>query len=61
MQSTVKTVLAALAIAMLAAMPAAAQPIKVGTIFPLSGGAGPNGSWRRCSTRRAACSAARSR
>src|ERR1700675_2706917 len=43
MRSTVKTVLAALAIAMLAAMPAAAQPIKVGTIFPLSGGAGPNG------------------
>jgi branched-chain amino acid transport system substrate-binding protein len=43
MRSTVKTVLAALAIVMLAAMPAAAQPIKVGTIFPLSGGAGPNG------------------
>jgi len=43
MRSTVKTVLAALAIAMLAAMPAVAQPIKVGTIFPLSGGAGPNG------------------
>ena len=43
MRSTVKTVLAALAIAMLTAMPAAAQPIKVGTIFPLSGGAGPNG------------------
>jgi len=43
MRSTVKTVLAALAIAMLAAMPAGAQPIKVGTIFPLSGGAGPNG------------------
>jgi branched-chain amino acid transport system substrate-binding protein len=43
MRSTVKTVLAALAIAMLAAVPAAAQPIKVGTIFPLSGGAGPNG------------------
>jgi branched-chain amino acid transport system substrate-binding protein len=43
MRSTVKPVLAALAIAMLAAMPAAAQPIKVGTIFPLSGGAGPNG------------------
>jgi len=43
MRPTVKTVLGALAIAMLAAMPAAAQPIKVGTIFPLSGGAGPNG------------------
>jgi len=43
MRLTVKTVLAALAIAMFAAMPASAQPVKVGTIFPLSGGAGPNG------------------
>ena len=31
------------AFALVAAAPAAAQPIKVGTIFPLSGGAGPNG------------------
>jgi branched-chain amino acid transport system substrate-binding protein len=43
MRSTVKTLVAALALALLATMPAAAQPIKVGTIFPLSGGAGPNG------------------
>ena len=43
MRSIVKTLLAALAVAMLTAIPAAAQPIKVGTIFPLSGGAGPNG------------------
>jgi branched-chain amino acid transport system substrate-binding protein len=43
MRPTVKILLAALAIVMFAAMPAAAQPIKIGTIFPLSGGAGPNG------------------
>jgi len=42
MPAIVRSVLAA-AILILTAIPAGAQPIKVGTIFPLSGGAGPNG------------------
>ena len=43
MHSAINAVLAGIAATILAAMPAAAQPIKVGTIFPLSGGAGSNG------------------
>lgn len=43
MRTTVKAILAVLVAVAWSAMPAAAQPIKVGTIFPLSGGAGPNG------------------
>ena len=51
------------------AAPAMAQDIKVGTIFPLSGGAGPDGQTvtnavklrSSRSTTRAACSAASSR
>ena len=42
MPSIVRSVLA-VAVLVLTAIPASAQPIKVGTIFPLSGGAGPNG------------------
>jgi len=38
-----KTKLALALLAGLASMPAMAQDIKVGTIFPLSGGAGPDG------------------
>jgi branched-chain amino acid transport system substrate-binding protein len=38
-----KTKLALAVLASLASMPAMAQDIKVGTIFPLSGGAGPDG------------------
>lgn len=43
MRTTVKALLAVVVAVACSAMPAAAQPIKVGTIFPLSGGAGPNG------------------
>ena len=43
MRTTVKALFALVVAVACSAMPAVAQPIKVGTIFPLSGGAGPNG------------------